>query len=177
MQHFYQILVSYSPLSTNNFTKFVKRYIRNSQGPWSRENYLILLNSLKFSQETQSIIWIFLVGKVNWSISECGTGLLCQSGAGGQSEDCWNFNLLASGGDQVTTPNTQNRGNRDLRFLANCESVSALLSLELCTPFCKVVKGFTESTNTIIWINTIMKPESWSVCAALSAGKSASAVI
>ena len=144
MQHFYQILVSYSPLSTNNFTK----------------NYLILLNSLKFSQETQSIIWIFFGGKVNWSISECGTGLLCQSGAGGQSEDCWNFNLLASG-DQETTPNTENWGNRHQRFLANCESVSALLSLEFCTPFCKVVKGFTESTNTIIWINTIMKPESW----------------
>ena len=45
MQHFYQILVSYSPLSTNNFTKFVKRYIRNSQGPWRREK---LFDSIEF---------------------------------------------------------------------------------------------------------------------------------
>ena len=160
MQHFYQILVSYSPLSTNNFTKFVKRYIRNSQGPWRREKLLDSIeffeifsgntvNNLDFSWRKSKLIYLWV-----------STGLLCQSGAGGQSEDCWNFNLLASG-DQETTPNTDNRGNRDQRFLANCESVSALLSLEFCTPFCKVVKGFTESTNTIIWITTIMKPESW----------------
>lgn len=163
MQHFYQILVSYSPLSTNNFTKFVKRYIRNSQGPWRREKLFDSIeffeifsgntvNNLDFFWRKSKLIYLWVWHRFVVSIRSWRTewGLL-------------KFQFIGQWwpGDQKTTPNTENWGNRNQRFLANCESVSALLSLEFCTSFYTVVKGFTESTNTIIWINTIMKPESW----------------